>query len=319
MPRLHPALSYTLIVPGVPMSRKDASSSTTQRTVLSTGPRRTEQKTACVVVIHGEGLGKRIDIAERTIVVGRSPESDLCIPHPSVSRKHCELWRELDRYRVRDLQSTNRTRVNDSIVDETDLSDGDHITIGETILKFISHSSVEARYHEEVYQLATHDALTELCNRRHFTELADKELSRAHRHARPLVMAILDLDHFKPINDRYGHIAGDAVLRQFSDILRAHVRADDIAARIGGEEFAVLLPETSIEEGQRFADRLRNAVADAEFRPGGEPRRITVSIGLAAMEPQRDTRSALMRAADTALYRAKEEGRNTVRVAPPIG
>ena len=98
------------------MKRKDASSSTTQRTVLSAGPRRAEQKTACVVVIHGEGLGKRVDINERPVVVGRSPESDLCIPHPSVSRKHCQLWRELDRCRVRDLQSTNRTRVNDSRV-----------------------------------------------------------------------------------------------------------------------------------------------------------------------------------------------------------
>ena len=297
------------------MKRKDASSSTTQRTVLSAGPRRAEQKSACVVVIHGEGLGKRIDIGARAIVVGRSPESDLCIPHPSVSRKHCELWRELDRYCVRDLQSTNRTRINDAVVDEGELQDGDHITIGETILKFISHSSVEARYHEEVYQLATHDALTELYNRRHFTELAEKELSRALRHERPLVLAILDLDHFKPINDRYGHIAGDAVLRQFSEILRAHVRADDIAARIGGEEFAVLLPETGPEEGLRFAERLRAAVADAAFSPGGESRRITVSIGLAATGPERYTRSVLMREADAALYRAKDGGRNRVCLA----
>jgi diguanylate cyclase (GGDEF)-like protein len=297
------------------MSSTDGHGSTTQRTILSAGPRRTEQKSACVVVIHGEGLGKRVDISDRRIVVGRSPEADLCIPHPSVSRRHCEIWRAQDACRVRDLQSTNRTRVNDAIVDETELRDGDHITIGETILKFISHSSVEARYHEEVYQLATHDALTELYNRRHFTELAEKELARAQRHGRPLVLAILDLDHFKPVNDRFGHVAGDAVLRQFSEVLRAHVRADDIAARIGGEEFAVLLPETGLDQALPFAERLREAVAAADFRPGGEPQRITVSIGLATMGPQRETRSELMRAADAALYRAKDSGRNRVCVA----
>jgi diguanylate cyclase (GGDEF)-like protein len=290
----------------------DSSGGTTQRTILSAGPQRAEQKTACVVVIHGEGLGKRVDVGDTPVVVGRSPEADLCIPHPSVSRRHCEIWRAQDAYRVRDLQSTNRTRVNDDVVDESGLKDGDHITIGETILKFISHSSVEARYHEEVYQLATHDALTELCNRRHFTELMEKEIARAQRHGRPLILCILDLDLFKPINDRYGHIAGDAVLRQFSEILRAHVRADDIAARIGGEEFAVLLPETELAQALQFANRLREAVAAFEFRPGGEDKQITVSIGVADMGPQRDSRSTLMRAADAALYRAKDAGRNRV-------
>lgn len=294
------------------MRPDDTSGSTTQRTILSSGPQRTEPKSACVVVIHGEGLGKRVDVGDSPIVVGRSPEADLCIPHPSVSRRHCEIWRAEDAYRVCDLQSTNRTRVNDDAIEESGLKDGDHITIGETILKFISHSSVEARYHEEVYQLATHDALTELCNRRHFSELMEKELARAQRHGRPLILCILDLDLFKAVNDQYGHIAGDAVLRQFSEILRDHVRADDIAARIGGEEFAVLLPETPLEQALQFAERLRDAVASHDFRPGGESRQITVSIGVADMGPKRNSRSSLMRDADAALYRAKEQGRNRV-------
>jgi GGDEF domain-containing protein len=210
---------------------------TTQRTELSPGPRRAGPHSACVVVIHGEGLGKRIDVGERAIVVGRSQESDLHIPHPSVSRQHCSIWRDADGYRVRDLGATNRTRVNEDKVQESALMDGDHITVGETILKFISHASVEARYHEEVYQLATHDALTDLCNRRHFMELLEKEIARAQRHGRPLALAILDVDLFKRINDEHGHIAGDGVLRQLADILRQHVRGEDVAARIGGEEY----------------------------------------------------------------------------------
>ncbi|MAL03317.1 MAG: GGDEF domain-containing protein, partial [Arenimonas sp.] len=187
---------------------------TTQRTLLSDGPRRSTPRSACVVVIHGEGLGKRADLGEAPVVIGRSPESDLHIPHNSVSRWHCRIWRDGESYFIADMGATNRTRVNDEAVTQAELVDGDHITLGECILKFISHSSVEARYHQEVYQLATRDALTELYNRRHFIEAVDREIARATRHGRPLVMCIIDVDLFKPVNDKYGHIAGDGVLRQ---------------------------------------------------------------------------------------------------------
>src|SRR3546814_4740685 len=96
-----------------------------------------------------------------------------------------------------------------------------------------------SNYHEEIYQLATRDALTDLCNRRHFLEQMEREVARALRHGRPLAMCIVDVDLFKPVNDRYGHISGDEVLRRIADIIHQHVRHDDIAARIGGEEFAV--------------------------------------------------------------------------------
>ena len=242
-------------------------------------------------------------------------EADLVIAHKSVSREHCRVSREGNGYRIRDLGATNATRVNDvRIAGETTLADGDQVTVGESILKFISQDSVEASYHEEIYQLATHDALTELYNRRHFIEMADKEIARSIRHARPLSLCIIDVDLFKPVNDRYGHISGDEVLRQIALLLRRHVRSDDIAARIGGEEFALLLPECDAEAARVFAERLREAVAAAPFAPGGEPQRITVSIGIAELAAERDTRPALMAAADTALYRAKSEGRNRVCV-----
>ena len=286
----------------------------TQRTLLSDGPRRTGPRSACVVVIHGEGLGRRVDIVDAPVLVGRSQEADLSIAHRSVSRQHCRIWRDGDDYRIRDLGATNRTRLNDAAIDEAVLSDGDHVVIGESILKFISRNSVEARYHEEIYQLATHDTLTELYNRRHFVEMADKEIARAVRHRRPLALCIIDVDLFKPVNDRHGHIAGDEVLRQIADRLRQHVRSEDMAARIGGEEFAVLLQECGAEAASGFAERLREAVATTAFAPGGEPRRITVSIGIAALGFGRDSRSTLMAAADAALYRAKNAGRNRVCV-----
>ncbi len=294
------------------MATRSGPSDTTQRTLHSDGPRFAAPRSACVVVIHGEGLGRRADVDDARVLVGRSHEADLCIAHKSVSREHCHIWRDGDDYRIRDLGATNATRVNDVVVGESVLADGDHVTVGESILKFISHTSVEANYHEEIYQLATQDALTELCNRRHFIEQTEKEIARAVRHQRPLSLCIVDVDLFKPVNDRYGHISGDEVLRQIAALVRRHVRNEDVAARIGGEEFAVLLPECDPAAAYGFAERLREAVAAATFSPGGEPRQITVSIGIAALSPARDTRPRLMAAADAALYRAKAEGRNRV-------
>ena len=294
------------------MDNRNGPSETTQRTLLSDGPHRAVPRSACVVVIHGAGLGGRADVDTARVLVGRSQEADLCIAHKSVSREHCQVWRDGDEYRIRDLGATNTTRLNDAPISEGILADGDHVTVGESILKFISHTSVEANYHEEIYQLATRDALTDLCNRRHFLEQMEREVARALRHDRPLAMCIVDVDLFKPVNDRYGHISGDEVLRQIAGLIHQHVRHDDIAARIGGEEFAVLLPECDTGAAYGFAERLRAAVAAETFTPGGESRRITISIGIAELSPGRDSRGGLMAAADAALYRAKEEGRNRV-------
>ncbi|RYZ70797.1 MAG: GGDEF domain-containing protein [Lysobacteraceae bacterium] len=298
------------------MSPDEENPATTQRTLLSSGPHRGSPRSACVVVIHGQGLGSRVDVGELAVVIGRAEDADLHIPHKSVSRQHCRIWRDGDHYRIRDLQATNPTRLNEQPIDEAALNDGDHITLGESILKFISHSSVEARYHEEIYQLATQDALTDLHNRRHFIDMVGKEIARAMRHQRELAMCIIDVDLFKPVNDQHGHISGDNVLRQIAGILQRHVRSDDFAARIGGEEFAVLLPECDAAAAYGFAERLRQSIAGAEFRPGGQATTITVSIGIAHLTPDRDTCSRMMAAADAALYRAKRQGRNQVCVQP---
>src|SRR3546814_13932064 len=127
-------------------------------------------------------------------------------------------------------------------------------------------------------------------------------------------MCIVDGDLFKPVNDRYGHSSGDEVLRQIAGLIHQHVRHDDIAARIGGEEFAVLLPECDTDAAYGFAERLRAAVAAETFTPGGESQRITISIGIAELSSAHDSRAGLMAAADAALYRATEEGRNRVCV-----
>lgn len=289
---------------------------TTQRTQHSDGPLPSSPRSACIVVIHGEHLGRRVDIEDRQVMIGRSDEAELHFNHRSVSREHCLIWREDGTYRIRDLNATNPTRVNEKKVGESVLVDGDRITVGENILKFISRTSIEGQYHEELYQLATHDPLTGLCNRRHFIELANKELARALRHPRPLSLCIIDVDLFKPINDQYGHVSGDGVLQQLAEIIVDHARNDDIAARIGGEEFAILMPESDAQAACRLAERLRAGVAAASFLLDGQPRQITISIGIAMLAPPHDALGQLMAAADAALYRAKSRGRNRVCVEP---
>lgn len=289
---------------------------TTRRTRSSDGPGQGAQRSACLVVIQGEGLGKRVDLVEgQSLVVGRSQDAHLRIADDSVSRRHCEVWVERDGYRIRDLGATNATRLNDVAIAESTLSDGDYITVGESVLKFISRASVEASYHEEIHHLASYDPLTNLCNRRRFFELTERELVRSRRGGRPLALAILDIDLFKAVNDRYGHLEGDRVLEQIANLLRLHVRSSDTPARIGGEEFAILLPDSNLEVARNAVETMRAAVESSIFAPGGVPRRITISAGIALLGPNSVDRSGLFRSADRALYRAKDSGRNRVCIA----
>jgi diguanylate cyclase (GGDEF)-like protein len=169
-----------------------------------------------------------------------------------------------------------------------------------------------ARLHRLVERQANTDGLTELPNRRHFEEALETEISRVERFDGSLALVLADLDDFKQVNDRYGHQAGDDVLRTFADILRTTVREIDLPARYGGEEFAVLLPQTDLEGAHQLAERLRRALAARPMstHPGGLVA-VTASFGVAAF-PDAPTPAALFAAADEALYRAKRAGKNCV-------
>lgn len=164
-------------------------------------------------------------------------------------------------------------------------------------------------------QLALSDSLTGLANRRRFFEQASAEVVRAQRYRHPLSVQMFDLDHFKLINDRFGHIAGDNVLRAIADVLRANLRRNDLAARIGGEEFAVLLPETDVDAAECHAERLRQAIASYRF--GADLPDITVSVGVSCLETGETTIEAVLLRADKALYRAKMAGRDRVSTSLP--
>ncbi|MCK9538204.1 diguanylate cyclase [Dokdonella sp.] len=265
---------------------------------------------ACLVVLQGQRLGQRIDVGVTPLVVGRAPECDFQVVDRSVSRQHAQIWKGLFGYRIKDLGSTNKTLLNEQPIIEAELKDGDQVTIGNCVLKFMERSSVEARYHEEIYQLATIDPLTGLYNRRHFLELLERELARSAGHGRPLALLIIDLDHFKQVNDRFGHPAGDLVLKQVAATLRGDACDDCIVARIGGEEFAVVLAERTLAQALAFAEALCRKVAAMPLPPEAGTDRVTVSIGVAALRAATGSVGELMRAADAQLYRAKAEGRN---------
>ena len=175
-----------------------------------------------------------------------------------------------------------------------------------------------ARLHERVQRQATTDELTGLVNRRRFLEALETELERARLFETPLSLVLADLDDFKLVNDRHGHIAGDHALQTFGDLLQEHLRVVDVAGRLGGEEFAVLLPETSAESATLVADRMRRALGDAPLDlPGGNLVPLTASFGIAELAPGQAAEQ-LVSSADAALYEAKAAGKNRVSLAQPV-
>jgi len=172
-----------------------------------------------------------------------------------------------------------------------------------------------ARLHDEVRRQATTDELTGLVNRRRFIEALEIELERARVFGTPLTVVLADLDDFKRINDSFGHHAGDYALRAFGELLRNHVRDVDVAGRIGGEEFAVFLPETRLEAAAAVAARMREALASSRITlPEGVEIRLTASFGIAESVAGQST-DELLRQADAALYDAKRAGKNRFTVA----
>lgn len=272
---------------------------------------------ACLVVIDGPRLGQCIEVHDVPVVIGRSPEADFEVEHASVSRFHCAVWLENGRVFIRDLGSKNGSWVNGARIAQAELFPGDHIALGDAVLKLVPLDSLEARYHEALYQLATVDSLTQLSNRREFRRSVDDAVAKAQADGAALVLVMIDLDRFKHVNDRYGHGAGDEVLRRVTGAARARLRHGDVAGRLGGDEFAALLRDMPLDEGIAWAEALRAEIEACRFQFGATPVGVTISVGVAAWNPVLRNAAELMHAADAALLRTKGEGRNRVAVAQP--
>lgn len=270
----------------------------------------------CLVVIYTTEpalLGKRIVLDQPVIRIGRGNESQLVLEGDSVSRRHARLERRSGgAWFIVDEKSTNGSYVNEEQVEiELRLENGDRIKIGPTILKFLSGADAEAKYHEEIYRMTIMDGLTQTYNKRHLVEALEREVTRARRHTRDLCVLMLDIDHFKGINDRYGHLAGDHVLRELARAISDRIRRDEVFARYGGEEFALILPETTLEGARQLAENLRMRIETHDFVFQGERIPVTMSMGGATLAPKM-TGPELIAAADAKLYEAKRNGRNRV-------
>ena len=273
----------------------------------------------CLVLYSGPEAGQPFALDPGSVVIGRSPDCALNFDHPEISRRHAEL-RVGDRHvTLHDLGSANGTLVNNQRITAPHvLKDGDLLRLGLLVLRFYDSGSLDAALHDQVYRLATVDSGTEVFNRRYFMEALKREMKLAQTQQRPLSLVCLDLDHFKQVNDRYGHNAGDVVLREAAARVRQSLEGVGVLGRLGGEEFGVLLPHTGLSVALERADRARRALADAAFhipQPGQSDLLLhvqTLSAGVAQLEPSMAAPTDLLSAADQHLYAAKHQGRNCV-------
>jgi diguanylate cyclase (GGDEF)-like protein len=282
-------------------------------TVIHNLTAKPEARDACVVVIYGPELGKKYNLDGPSLIIGRSSKCDIQIDQESVSRNHAKIVNNGQSVMIRDLGSTNGTVVNDKPQTEIILRDGDLITIGRTILKFITGDNIENAYHEEIYRLTTVDGLTQTYNKRYFLETLEREISRAARYQRALSLIMFDLDHFKNVNDTHGHLAGDYVLKHLAQVIANRIRREDVLARYGGEEFSIILPEIERDNAVFFADKIRRLVERTPFTFENRTLPITISVGVATWAPDVTNPADLIRRADERLYEAKAAGRNCVK------
>ena len=266
---------------------------------------------AFLTVLWGANMGMTFPLGE-TAVVGRSSQADIQLWDHAVSRQHCRLEREGGTYILTDLGSLNGTYVNWQRVTRLPLADRDRIQVGNSLLQFAYYDRLAEAFFSQMAAAALYDPLTGLHNRRFFLEQLEWEIPFALRHRLPLHLLYLDLDNFKLINDRWGHLAGDQALIQVAQQLQDQVRREDLLARLGGDEFVLMVRGVPEAQILQLAKRLRQAVQSLPLQVGAEVIHLTCSIGVASLLSLSAETSvqSFLEAADQALRRAKMQGGN---------
>lgn len=267
-----------------------------------------------LTVIAGPNAGATFTLLVSETILGRDPGADIVVEDPSASRRHARITRD-DRahHFVEDLGSTNGTFVSGRRVRRAALSTGDRLQLGrDTIYRFAVVDREEEEFQRRLYDASMRDTLTQLANRRTLLERLAGEVAHAERTGGDLAVLMIDLDHFKAINDKLGHLAGDEVLKAIAHAGAEAVRAGDVFARYGGEEFVVLARDAGKEEASALAERLRTAIETLQVDVGGARIAVTVSVGSVTLAEcaEKDDGQALLARADQRLYLAKLAGRN---------
>jgi diguanylate cyclase (GGDEF)-like protein len=292
---------------------------------LDNNPRRSDERERrpVLVSLRGELLGTPIPLERDRVIFGRALEADIRLNDFKTSRIHAQITAEAEadtgatRYRIKDLGSTNGTLVNGQVVREAILKHGDKIAIGDHLFRFDLLDEIDREYQQQIHRLLGHDELTGLLTSKSFFTELRREASRAKEEGLPFCVMMMDVDHFKVVNDSYGHMVGNRTLTELAGIIKTPLRSGDVAARFGGEEFAVFLLDADYAQALVAAERVRRAVERHSFVVASEEAgetsfQVTVSIGIAAYPDDATEPIQLVELADSALYRAKQNGRNCI-------
>ncbi len=276
-----------------------------------------------VVFLTGDLMAVPIPLERAEVFLGRALEADVRVNDSKVSRLHARIEAELDasenhiNYFINDLDSTNGTFLNGHKIVRELLHNGDKITIGEHILRFELLDEIDREYQQQIRRLISHDDLTGLLSSRSFFSELRRESDLTKEEKRPFCVLMMDIDFFKKVNDTFGHLTGSKTLEEIGVCITQNLRTGDVAARFGGEEFAAFLLDAELSQGLVAAERIRAEIERKAFsviRQGKmhETHSVTISIGVAVFPDDSHDPIELVEMADSALYRAKREGRNRV-------
>ncbi|MCU0690113.1 MAG: GGDEF domain-containing protein [Polyangiaceae bacterium] len=284
--------------------------------VCVTLPAPRERDRATLTVVSGAETGRVYTLGQVTLI-GRGPRCDVKMDDGGVSREHARISREesATTWYLEDLQSSNGTFVDGCRVRRHLLREGDRIQLGGAVhLRFSLTDATEEKLQRTLYESSVRDALTGAYNRKHFNERLASEFSYAVRHGTPLALVLFDVDFFKRVNDKHGHLAGDQVLRKLADAVMCAIRAEDVFARYGGEEFAVIARGSDARGAVALAERIRGVAETLAVDFEGLTLRVTISVGVATLSCAGGSKNvnALIARADEHLYEAKLHGRNRV-------
>jgi diguanylate cyclase (GGDEF)-like protein len=276
-----------------------------------------------LVFLSGDLIAVPIPLEREEVIIGRALEADVRVNDTKVARRHARINQVMDpetkeiEFVLTDFGSRNGVLVNGQKVTREILQNGDKITIGEHILRFDLLDEIDREYQQQIHRLISHDDLTGLLSSRSFFSELRREAARARAEDRPFCVLMMDVDHFKSVNDTYGHLTGSKTLEEIGGLIIEIMRSGDAATRFGGEEFAAFLLDAEVPQAIIAAERIRSSIESQEFTVvrTGKPvasHHVTISIGISAFPQDSSDPIELVEMADSALYRAKREGRNKV-------
>jgi two-component system, cell cycle response regulator len=268
-----------------------------------------------LVHIQGSELGRVRELSARAMLIGRGSDAELWLSDDGVSRKHARLIKEEDNYFLEDLGSANGTYVQGArIAGRVLLEDGNQIQMGPSaVFRYSITDDDQRSLLEQLYSTSVTDALTGARNREYLDSLLATELSYAKRHGNTVSFVIFDLDHFKNVNDSYGHPAGDSVLVKVAEAVRSQLRLEDVLCRYGGEEFGIVLRSIDLAGAHAMGERIRNVIEQLQIKHEELTLSVTTSVGCSnRMEKEDVTPQEMIALADARLYKAKHAGRNRV-------